>query len=675
MRVIPASLVLFIAAVIGPPAAAQSLGTFAWQLEPYCNLVRFTVTPDGAAFRLSGFDDQCGSGKAPAAGVLTPNGDGTFTLAFYLITPNGQAGHTTAVLAPGSYSGHWKDDAGLSGTARFGPPGPPSGGPRPLGEFQRRVTGLCTGSEFVQKVREDGSVECAAAAPSGGGDITGVAAGAGLVGGGADGEVTLGIAPGGVGSQQISDGAVGALDIDSTAVQRRVTGTCAAGEFVRLVHQNGSVTCGAATNNSGGDITAVYAGTGLAGGGTNGDVTLGIAPGGVGSLQIADGGIAAADVNAAQIQLRVAGSCPKGSFLIGLQANGAPICSPGDGGMETALGHLALNRNTLGFANTALGHGALASNTIGNNNTGVGVNALTASTSGSHNTAFGGDALASNSLGNENTAIGTLALSDNVNGHRNTGLGVTALTFTQNGSHNVGLGWAALGRNVSGSFNTAVGSRALEDSLQLDNTAVGFEAARNVNQGSRNVAVGSGALPDVTSGSGNIAIGYLAGADLMTGSDNIHIGYQGAADESDTIRIGVAQNRAFIQGIRGTTTGGAAVAVLVDLAGQLGTVSSSRRTKEDIEDMRAASAGIFRLRPVTFRYIQPYADGSKPLDYGLIAEEVDEVYPDLVVRNEAGEIETVQYHKLVPMLLNELQRLRREVDALSRDPKPPAAAR
>jgi hypothetical protein len=109
------------------------------------------------------------------------------------------------------------------------------------------------------------------------------------------------------------------------------------------------------------------------------------------------------------------------------------------------------------------------------------------------------------------------------------------------------------------------------------------------------------------------------------------------------------------------------VAVVIDSFGQLGTVSSSRRTKEDVAAMGDASAGLFRLRPVTFRYIQAYADGSKPRDYGLIAEEVDEVYPDLVVRNAAGEIETVQYHKLTPMLLNEVQRLRGDLDARTRE--------
>ena len=118
-------------------------------------------------------------------------------------------------------------------------------------------------------------------------------------------------------------------------------------------------------------------------------------------------------------------------------------------------------------------------------------------------------------------------------------------------------------------------------------------------------------------------------------------------------------------GIFGTTTGLTnAVAVLVDGNGQLGTVNSSRRFKEDIQDMSEASSGLLRLRPVAYRYQRPYADGSKPVDYGLIAEEVAEVYPDLVVGSADGQIQTVQYHKLVPMLLNELQKEHEAVRAL-----------
>jgi hypothetical protein len=112
-----------------------------------------------------------------------------------------------------------------------------------------------------------------------------------------------------------------------------------------------------------------------------------------------------------------------------------------------------------------------------------------------------------------------------------------------------------------------------------------------------------------------------------------------------------------VAGVSGVATGlNNAVPVLIDSNGQLGTISSSRRFKEDIHDMGGASEGLMRLRPVTFRYKKPFDDGSKPIQYGLIAEEVAEVYPDLVARSADGQIETVKYQVLDPMLLNEVQR-------------------
>jgi Chaperone of endosialidase len=137
--------------------------------------------------------------------------------------------------------------------------------------------------------------------------------------------------------------------------------------------------------------------------------------------------------------------------------------------------------------------------------------------------------------------------------------------------------------------------------------------------------------------------------------------------DNATTRIGSGQSRAFIAGIRGATTGVAnAVNVVIDSNGQLGTVNSSRRFKQDIQDMGDASANLMRLRPITYRYQQPYADGSKPADYGLIAEEVAEVYPDLVVKGADGQVETVQYQKLTPMLLNEVQRQHAVIQDLQR---------
>jgi hypothetical protein len=191
----------------------------------------------------------------------------------------------------------------------------------------------------------------------------------------------------------------------------------------------------------------------------------------------------------------------------------------------------------------------------------------------------------------------------------------------------------------------------------------------NNTAGTKNTAGGVSALWQNTAGNRNIAVGYNAGANLTTGSDNIAIGSYGVAGESNTIRLGrsPAHTKAFVAGIRSVTTGAAdAVAVLIDSNGQLGTVSSSRRYKEEIADLREASERLFELRPVQFRYKPEVQKGERPIEYGLIAEEVAEVFPELVVYGRDGEPETVRYHVLVPLLLNELQKERSRSQAQER---------
>jgi hypothetical protein len=231
--------------------------------------------------------------------------------------------------------------------------------------------------------------------------------------------------------------------------------------------------------------------------------------------------------------------------------------------------------------------------------------------------------------------------------------------------HNLGTNNTALGLVANppgfGAGNTAIGSGAIGNAINGNfNTAVGMFALNNNNHGNSNTAVGVNALANVATGVNNSALGSFAGL-YITGDYNIAIGSNtvGAAGESAVIRIGSApyQTTAYIAGIYGVTTGQpSASPVVIDGNGQLGTVASSIRYKQEIQDMGDASSDLLRLRPVTFRYKKPYADGSRPLDYGLIAEEVAEVYPDLASRNAEGQLETVQYHKLIPMLLNELKK-------------------
>jgi hypothetical protein len=169
--------------------------------------------------------------------------------------------------------------------------------------------------------------------------------------------------------------------------------------------------------------------------------------------------------------------------------------------------------------------------------------------------------------------------------------------------------------------------------------------------------VGGGALQNNTTGSNNIALGVSAGSVLTTGDNNIDIGNSGAANEANTIRIGDVQGITFIAGIRGVTTGNAALPVLIDTAGQLGTMSSSSRFKKEIKPMDCASEAILALKPVTFQY---KADKTSTPQFGLIAEEVAAVNPDLVVRDKKGEIYTVRYDAVNAMLLNEFLKQHRK---------------
>ena len=236
-------------------------------------------------------------------------------------------------------------------------------------------------------------------------------------------------------------------------------------------------------------------------------------------------------------------------------------------------------------------------------------------------------------------------------------VGASAGNFTSTGTNNTAIGFQAFLSDTTGYSNLAAGYAALENNTTgIWNTAVGNVALANNTTGFDNIAIGGSALQNETSGRNNIGIGLQAGLNVTTTSNNIEIGNSGVSGDSGAIRIGTAgtQTSTYIAGIYGVNTSG--IAVYVNSNGQLGTVSSSRRYKEDIHDMADASSGLLRLRPVTFRYKQPFSDGSKPVQYGLIAEEVAEVYPDLVVRSADGQIQTVKYQVLDPMLLNELQK-------------------
>jgi hypothetical protein len=253
-------------------------------------------------------------------------------------------------------------------------------------------------------------------------------------------------------------------------------------------------------------------------------------------------------------------------------------------------------------------------------------------------------------------------------GRFNTFVGPNAGNFTTTGVGNTATGYSALSSNASNSGlggNTATGYNALSDNTEgYSNTATGAAALRSNTSGHANTATGWVALNFNTTGSANTAIGVGAGY-YVTGDNNIDIGssVSGPAGESNTIRIGnMNNNRTFIAGIYGVPTGLPGAAVLVDTNGQLGTISSSRRFKDDIQDMGDASSDLMKLRPVTFRYKQAQEDGSHPLQYGLVAEEVAEVNPGLVQFDKDGNPQTVLYHVLPALLLNEVQKEHQKIE-------------
>jgi hypothetical protein len=329
---------------------------------------------------------------------------------------------------------------------------------------------------------------------------------------------------------------------------------------------------------------------------------------------------------------------------------------PPDGGYpggNTAEGDFALLSLTIGNDNTANGFDALFNNTTGSDNTATGFQALRSNTAGDDNTATGFEALFSNSTGDDNTATGFQALFSNTTGSLNTANGVNALFHNTTGGDNTANGVAALFNNTTGSLNTANGVNALFFNTTGNlNVALGVNSLLHNTTGNNNTATGEAALQNNTTGGGNIALGFAAGLNRTTGSNNIDIGNRGVAAESATMRIGTAgiQTRTFVAGVRGVAVAGSTV--VVNASGQLGVAASSERFKEEIKPMDKASEAILALQPVTFRY-RKNIDPDRVPQFGLVAEEVAKVNPDLVARDAKGEVYTVRYEAVNAMLLNE----------------------
>jgi hypothetical protein len=218
-------------------------------------------------------------------------------------------------------------------------------------------------------------------------------------------------------------------------------------------------------------------------------------------------------------------------------------------------------------------------------------------------------------------------------------------------------------------LNTATGDYALFNLTRgTRNTAIGFQALNTNTTGSENTAIGFFALQDNTTGRNNIALGNAAGI-FTLGDNNIHIGNLGA-QESDTIRIGTVagrgirdfQSNTYIAGISGVTIAGG-VPVVIDADGHLGSTTSSERFKDEIKPMDKASEAILALKPVTFHYKKELDPDGIP-QFGLVAEQVQKVNPDLVARDAEGKVYTVRYEAVNAMLLNEFLKEHRTVQEL-----------
>ena len=308
-----------------------------------------------------------------------------------------------------------------------------------------------------------------------------------------------------------------------------------------------------------------------------------------------------------------------------------------------------------GIANHALAQCFVCSDSSAN--TAIGAYSLTSNSAGTANTALGYAALNGNTTGVNNTAAGYAALNNNSTGVANTASGYGALQENISGNYSTAVGASALGVNSTGGYDTAIGAYALPDNTTgTGNTAFGYAGLRSNTTGNNNISIGYQSLYYNATGSNNIAMGYQAGYNVANGSNNIEIGNSGAGADTALIRIGTqgAQSATYIAGISGTQVTGSAV--YVTSSGQLGVLASSERYKTDVVPMGSSSGKLHRLLPVTFRLKN---DPTNVIQYGLIAEQVAKVYPELVIHDAQGAIQGVRYEELAPMLLNEVQRQQR----------------
>jgi hypothetical protein len=333
------------------------------------------------------------------------------------------------------------------------------------------------------------------------------------------------------------------------------------------------------------------------------------------------------------------------------------------GSQNTASGFAALEHNTTASYNTASGQGALFSNTTGLYNTADGAQALFSNTTGGDNTAEGLNALFNNTTGGDNTAIGFLALISNTTANQNVAVGSFALVNNTTGDGNVAIGYQALsshttvGINDSDGTSVAIGYQALQNEnggFDSDNNAVGFRALQANTTGEFNNAFGWRSLNSNTTGSSNAGFGD-GSCDNVTTASNVTCLGAGVSGENVSGTTWIANVYSV------TTQSGTTLPVIVSDGGQLGTLASSARFKKDITPMDQNSEAILRFNPVTFHY---KSDTTATPQFGLVAEEVEKINPDLVVKDKEGKVFTVRYDAVNVMLLNEFLKAHRALQVL-----------
>jgi hypothetical protein len=353
--------------------------------------------------------------------------------------------------------------------------------------------------------------------------------------------------------------------------------------------------------------------------------------------------------------------------------------------------------------NTGVGINALGSvnpGANGINNTAVGLNALTSDTTGQYNVAVGSRALENNTTGDFNMAIGTEALQQN-NASFNLAIGFRVGFLNTTGRHLTGIGAAALRNNTTGDFNTAIGADALRENTTsganvavgdsalavyngLDagidgfNTALGSIALTALTDGFQNTAVGRRALQLLTVGNNNVALGWRTGDGFTTGDGNTFIGTRAGAvapssgQYNNTILLGITgdanannpDERCYIGHIRDVAPSGPGVNefVIIDPDGQLGSIPSARRFKKDIEPMNKASEDLLKLKPVTFHFKNQDDKNDKTPQFGLIAEDVEQINRDLVIYDKEGQLRSVRYDVVYMMVVNEFLKEHKKVE-------------